>query len=116
MTEEYALWKHELRRALQQLWHINFYLGREQEGVEQHGDEFRDALRAMYTDCRFEQFFALRAWEQAGLSQEAGQQLQVLKNLMDTFDEPDTDAAILAHPQWHRILQQARRLEPHLTP
>jgi hypothetical protein len=115
MTQEYALWKHDLRQALHQLRYIDFYLGSQREGGESYGAEFREAMNVIYADCRFEGFFALRAWEQAGLDEEAGRQLHGLKELIDAFDEPDTDAAILAHPQWHRILQQARLLEAYLT-
>lgn len=114
MSEEYALWKHDLRQALHHLCYIDFYLGSGHRGTEHYGAGFRAAMNVIYTDCRFEEMFALRAWEQAGLEEEAGRQLQWLKNLIDAFDEPDTDAAILAHPHWHRILQQARLLETYL--
>lgn len=115
MSEEYVLWKHDLRHALRHLCRIDACLRRDASETESPGERFRTAMNVLYLECRFEQFFALRAWEQAGLDQEAGQQLQTLKSLIDAFDEPDSDAAIVAHPQWHAIVQQSRQLEAHLT-
>lgn len=115
MSKEYALWKHDLRQALSHLRYINFYLGNGPDGAERSGAEFREAMTLLYSECQFESFFALRAWQQAGLDEEKGQQFEVLKTLIDGFDEPDTDANILAHPQWHKILQKARELEDFLA-
>ncbi|OGX87160.1 hypothetical protein BEN47_11835 [Hymenobacter lapidarius] len=116
MSKEYTLWKSELREALCRLRHIDFHLGHGDVGPESHGDNFREALGLLYTDGRFEQFFALRARQQAGLSEETEQKLQELKALLDGFDEPDTDAGIMADPQWHRILQKARAMDGLLAP
>jgi hypothetical protein len=114
MLDEFARWKVDLSQALRHLYFIEFYLGRGDRGTESYGARFRTAMHRLYHEGRFEQLFAVHTWQHAGLDEESAQLLQGLKALVDAFEEPDTDAAILADPGWHRILQHARALDEAL--
>jgi hypothetical protein len=110
MLNEYVLWKCELRRAIVCLQAVDFQATACWLGAGTGGTSFYQAMSHLYGDCKFPDFLALEAWRQAGLSPEAGKELQDFKNQLDAYDEPETDAAILADPLWHAILQAAARV------
>ena len=115
MLNEYALWKQELRRAIGCLREIEFKTSACWEGAEVSGSTFHRAINHLYQECKFPAFLSLQAWQQAGLDAKAGAELQAFKALLDAYDEPETDAAILADPHWHLILSHATRAEALLT-
>jgi hypothetical protein len=110
MLNEYILWKSELRRAIDCLRAIEFQNSACWEGAKAGGASFHYAMTHLYGDCKFPDFLALEAWRQAGLSPQDGKALQDFKNHLDAYDEPETDAAILADPLWHAILKEAARI------
>ncbi|HEX8329758.1 MAG TPA: hypothetical protein VF629_19635 [Hymenobacter sp.] len=108
MSNEYALWKLDIHRALCHLLELQ---PRNCWALEMsEGEPFREAMRLLYQDCKFAEFLSLRAWQQAGVSEEAGAQLQALKSQLDAYDEPDTNLGIFTDPGWHLILQKVQDL------
>jgi len=94
MTQDFTLWKHQVRLAIGALCAF----------APPTGPGFRHALQDLYVEGHFTEFMAFQGWRQAGLSEAAGQALHNLQLQLDAYDEPDTDAAILADPHWWAIL------------
>lgn len=107
MLNEYTLWKQQLHQAIACLHHINLLSSpcwqQTQESV------FQQAMNNLYQKCQFSDFLTLQAWRQAGLDAAADAELRTFKNMLDAYDEPETDAAILADQHWQAILQHATR-------
>lgn len=110
MSNEYALWKQDLRRAIDGFREIQL-----QSGGEATGSSFQRALNHLYQDCQFPSFLALNAWQQAGLDAAAGAELVAFKHRLDAYDEPEPDDAMWADPHWHAILHHAVRVQALLT-
>lgn len=114
MYNEYALWKLDIHRALCHL--LELHPGHEWALEMSEGELFREAMRLLYQDCKFAEFLSLRAWQQAGVSEEAGAQLQALKSQLDAYDEPDTNLGIFTDPAWQLILHKVQELVGVLDP
>jgi hypothetical protein len=112
MSNEYALWKQDLRRAIGGLRELTVQAG---AGGEAAGSSFQQAMNYLYQACQFPAFVALDAWRQAGLDAVAGAELVDFKHRLDAYDEPESDAAILADPHWHDLLRQAVRVQALLA-
>lgn len=91
MTQDFSLWKYQVRQALAYLCDLS------------SGPGFRAALLGLYVESHFAEFVAYQGWRQAGLDKATSQALQELQRQLDAYDEPDTDAAILADPRWWAI-------------
>jgi hypothetical protein len=107
MLNEYTLWKQQLRQAIACLHNIHFLAAPCWQEAE--GPIFHLAMNHLYQECKFSAFLTLQAWRQAGLDAGACAELQTFKSMLDAYDEPDTDAAIMADQRWHAILQHATR-------
>lgn len=63
----------------------------------------------LYSDCFPHEFLALNdtIWQQLGLTARIRQEVEALRQMMDTYAEPltDTDAGILADPKWHAVVK-----------
>jgi len=92
MSDEYALWKLELRRAICNLCAIEFQQSGCWIGASSAGATFREAMSRLYDASQFVEFLTYQAWRQAGLDDAAGDELNELRLLLDAYDEPDTDA------------------------
>ena len=110
MASDYVLWKLDISRAIALLPNIEFQLSCCWVGATSDGGSFREAISYLYSDCQLANFLTLRAWEQAGLKEAAAAELLTLKVMLDAYDEPDTDASVLADPGWHTILAQAKKV------
>ncbi|MBF9223016.1 hypothetical protein [Hymenobacter ruricola] len=97
MTQDFTLWKHQVRRAIAGLCAF----------APPAGPGFHAALQHLYAESHFAEFMAFQGWRQAGLTEEAGRALRTLQAQLDAYDEPDTDVAILADPCWWAILGRA---------
>ena len=115
MSNEYALWKQDLRRAIGCLREIPFQASACWAGAEAAGSSFQRALNHLYQECQFPSFVALDAWRQAGLNAAAGAELVAFKHQLDAYDEPKSDAAIVTDPHWHAILDHAERVQASLA-
>ncbi|MDO7849948.1 hypothetical protein Q5H92_26550 [Hymenobacter sp. M29] len=94
MTQDFSLWKHQVRQAIRGLSTFE----------PPFGQGFRAALHALYIESHFVEFMAAQGWRQAGLGEEAGAVLLNLQTQLNDYDEPDTDVAVLADPRWWAIL------------
>lgn len=102
MTADFHLWQQQVRLALQALKEVG--------APSQPGSEpisFQQAMRQLYADSHFSAFVSSRAWQQAGLDERAEQELQKLQQLLNTFEEPDSDDLLAPNPAWQCILAQA---------
>jgi len=104
MSQDFQLWKHQVRHALRSLCTLDFHRAAGEKGADAG---FRSAMQALYVESHFTEFLACEAWRQAGLNEAAGQALQVLQHQLDAYDEPATDAAIVMDPSWWAIVGQA---------
>ncbi|HEX8326625.1 MAG TPA: hypothetical protein VF629_03715 [Hymenobacter sp.] len=113
MSNEYALWKQDLRRAVGGLCDLLFPVGAGGAGAAE--PSFLQALRYLYQECRFPAFVALEAWRQAGLNAAAGAELAAFMHRLDAYDEPDSDDALWADPRWLAIRRHAARVHALLV-
>jgi hypothetical protein len=100
LTHDFSLWKDQVRQAIDGLYSF----------APPVGPGFHAALRRLYTECHFAEFIACQGWRRAGLDERSGAALQALQAQLDAYDEPDTDVAIWADPQWWGILGQAMQV------
>jgi hypothetical protein len=70
---------------------------------------FSQALDALYKQARFVESLSYQAWQQAGLSADAGGELAALRAQTDAYDEPDTDVGIVRDPAWQASVQRAKK-------
>ena len=104
MSQDFRLWKHEVRRALRGLCALDFHRA---PGGNDSDAGFRSAMQTLYGESHFTEFLACDAWRQAGLSEATGRALQQLQQQLNAYDEPATDAAIVTDPGWWAIVGQA---------
>jgi hypothetical protein len=107
MSQDFMLWKHQVRQALSRLCSLDFH---RTAGATASDAGFRAALQGLYMDGHFTEFLACEAWRQAGVDEAGGHALQVLQRQLDAYDEPATDAAIMLDPEWWAIAGQAARV------
>lgn len=105
MSQDFSLWKHQLRLAISQLCSLDFPRGVSQADATDAG--FRAVMQELYSGSHFTEFLACEAWRQAGLDNAAGEALRTLQQSLNAYDEPATDAAIVADPAWWGILGHA---------
>jgi hypothetical protein len=105
MSQNFLLWKHQVHVALVKLCALDFPRG--VPAAEATDAGFRAAMQELYIESHFSEFLAGDAWRQAGLSQATGAALHTLQRQLDAYDEPSTDAAIVADPAWWAVLGQA---------
>jgi hypothetical protein len=105
MSQDFALWKRQIRVALDRLCALDFPRGVPQAQATDAG--FRAVMHGLYMESHFAEFMACQAWRQAGLPPATGEALHTLQRHLDAYDEPATDAAILADPAWWAVLGQA---------
>ena len=108
MSRDFMLWKHQIRLALSRLCALDFPRG--SHGAEANDAGFRAAIRQLYIESHFTEFLACEAWRQAGLEEPVGKALYTFQQCLNAYDEPETDAAIVADPAWWAILGQASQL------
>ena len=104
-SQDFIRWKHQLRRALRQLCALDF--PRDVPAGQATDAGFRAVMAGLYQESRFTEFMACQGWRQAGLANATGNALRTLQQQLDAYDEPETDAAIVADPAWWVILGQA---------
>jgi trimethylamine:corrinoid methyltransferase-like protein len=104
MSQDFSLWKCQIRTALNRLCALDFH---QAVGAQDSDASFRSAMHELYIESHFTEFLACDAWRQAGVSEATGQALQVLQHQLDAYDEPATDAAIVTDPNWWAIVGQA---------
>lgn len=110
MTQDFTLWKHQVSRAIGRLCDIEFQASGCFVGQERNGAGLREALSSLYVESQFGQFLSFGAWRQAGLDEATGQELDALRRQLDAYDEPDSDAAILADPNWEAIVVRVKKV------
>lgn len=103
MTGDFRLWQQQVQEALGELRQF----GR-QESDTGGGPaiSFSLAMRKLYGDSHFSAFISSRAWQQAGLDAQIGQELQKLEQQLNAFEEPDSDELLATDPIWQKILAQ----------
>jgi hypothetical protein len=105
MSQDFVLWKRQIRAALRQLCALDFPRGVSAAQATDAG--FRAVMESLYQESGFTEFMACQAWRQAGLPKATGEAMQALQRQLDAYDEPETDVAIVADPAWWAILGQA---------
>ena len=100
MSQDFHLWKRQVRRAIASL--CTFEVGRGPDRLTNAG--FHTAMHRLYVEGHFTDFLSYQAWRQAGVGETAGRALKELQRELDAYDEPDTDVAILADPTWWAIM------------
>lgn len=113
MTQDFSLWKHQVRHAIEGLRAVK-PRPLVPESMADNAS-FSTAMRTLYVGSHFAEFTAYDAWRQAGLDEATGEALKALQAQLDDYDEPDTDAAILADPTWWAILGLAIQLSDRLA-
>jgi hypothetical protein len=113
ITNDFSLWQEQVRLALQGLKHA----GSPTPPATQFPKiSFQQAMRELYGESYFSAFISSRAWQQAGLSEQAEQQLQQLEQLLNAFEEPESDDLLATNPEWQEILTQAETVATLLRP
>ena len=108
MTQDFTLWKHQIRRAIEGLYAPALCSGARSPAMESDDATFHQAMHALYGESHFQEFLSCQAWRQAGLNEATGHALQALQQQLDAYDEPDSDAAIAGDPVWWAIQIQAQ--------
>lgn len=102
-TGDFYVWQQQIRLALEELKHI----GSQQPRPSGHlPHSFQQAMRELYGTSHFRAFISSRAWQQAGLEEQAEQEIQRLQQLLNNFEEPDTDDLLATDPDWQAVLTQ----------
>ena len=107
-TGDFKLWKSQVSQAVAGLCEIELQPDNSWEGIKNGASNFHRALSRLYVDSHFMEFLSWQAWWQAGLNESVGQELLVLQQLLDAYDEPASDAAVLLDPNWWVIIGQAK--------
>ncbi|GAB3588746.1 hypothetical protein [Hymenobacter daeguensis] len=110
-TADFYLWQQQVCLALQGLRHVGG-----SAPAEQPGRSFQHAMRELYGKSYFSAFISSRAWQQAGLAEPVEQQLQRLQQLLNAFEEPDSDDLLATNADWQGILAQAELVAALLLP
>ena len=113
MTQEFLLWKRQISQAIVGLCNIEFHQSGG-PGAKTDGTSFREAMNRLYADSHFAHFVSYHAWRQAGLNDAVGAELLLLQQQLDSFDEPEDDAAIQHDPYWASIIEQAQKVVGYL--
>jgi hypothetical protein len=113
MSQDFTLWKSQIRLALGRLCALDFPRGVPAQEATNAG--FHAVMQGLYGECHFTEFLSYQAWRQAGVDEPTGQVLQALQEDLDCYDEPDTDAAIVADPAWWAIVGQASEVVKRLN-
>ena len=113
ITNDFSLWQEQVRLALQGLKHAG---SPTPPATEFPKISFQQAMRELYGESYFSAFISSRAWQQAGLSEQAEQQLQQLEQLLNAFEEPESDDLLATNPEWQEILTQAETVATLLRP
>jgi hypothetical protein len=79
MSQDFILWKHQVRLALRGLCTLDFPRGA--HGTNANDADFRAAMRGLYVKSYFTKFLACEAWRQAGLSDSAGKALHTSRRM-----------------------------------
>ncbi|MBC6608922.1 hypothetical protein H8B13_19025 [Hymenobacter sp. BT188] len=102
---EYTFWKQQIYAALGDIADPT-YQHRVWLGTGSEVDSFSETYCRLYDDAFFPKFLT---WEQhMGMSPASLQELQTLDRQIKAYAEPDTEAAILADPEWQAIVRQAQ--------
>jgi hypothetical protein len=104
MSQDFQLWKHQVRQALHELCALDFHRA---TGAMSSDAAFRSAMQALYIGSHFSEFLSCQAWRQAGVNETTSSALHALQRQLDAYDEPATDAAIVLDPNWWAIVGQA---------
>jgi hypothetical protein len=115
-TGDFNLWKSQVCRAIAGLCEIENRPGGGLREAIDGASDFHQALNRLYADSHFTEFLSWQAWRQAGLDESVGQELLTLQQLLDAYDEPASDAAVLLDPKWWVIMGQAKTVVALLTP
>jgi len=71
---------------------------------------FVETCCTLYDDNGFDTFLAQPEWAQTGLKNAVRQEMVLLDQLFRAYQEPGSDAEILADPKWQEVVQQAQRV------
>ncbi|GAB3833364.1 hypothetical protein [Hymenobacter jeollabukensis] len=71
---------------------------------------FVETYCTLYDDNAFAAFLAQQAWPQTGLAPAVRQEMILLDQLLRAYQEPGSDAEILADPRWREVAHQAQRV------
>lgn len=71
---------------------------------------FVETYCTLYDDNNFDTFLTQPEWAQTGLSNAVRQEMVRLDQLFQAYQEPGSDAEILADPKWHEVAQQAQQV------
>jgi hypothetical protein len=107
MSEEFTLWRSRLKDAI---GHLSSIVPAAKRKADSKHPGFDEAMSRLYIEAEFNDFLSYQAWRQAGLNKHAGKELDLLKQRLDAYDEPETDAEILNDPSWKLIVAQAHRV------
>jgi hypothetical protein len=108
---EYLQWKKRVYQAIEDVSDLAFQ-HRAWSTLGPEVSSFVETYSTLYDDCSFPKFLALDAtvWQQLGLTVHTRQEMEILRCLMNAYQEPDTHAAILADPKWQAVVKQAQRV------
>ncbi len=70
---------------------------------------FVEMINTLYDDNCFEDFLSVKEWDEQRSLGKLHQELHVLKEMIDAYEEPATDAQVLTDAGWKRIVNQAKR-------
>ncbi|MBO2007624.1 hypothetical protein [Hymenobacter negativus] len=102
MNDLYS-WQQQVQRALQALK----YIGRQESATsEPRKVTFQEAMRELYGKSHFSAFIASRTWQHASLDGQTAQEFQKLQQLLNSFEEPDSDELLATDSDWQVILAQ----------
>ena len=102
----FILWKTQIVQAIEGLNTIGYQFA----GGWYDNANFRAAIQRLYVDANFSEFLSYQAWRQVGVGEALGNKLESLRHQLDLYDEPDSDAAVLADPIWQAIQVHGREV------
>jgi hypothetical protein len=113
ITNDFSLWQEQVCLALQGLKHVG---APTPSTADFPKTSFQQAMRELYGKSYFSAFISSRAWQQAGLEEQAEQQLQQLEQLLNAFEEPESDDLLATNLAWQDILTQTEAVAALLQP
>lgn len=106
---ENASWTTRIVAAIQDVADMSFQQ-RAWLGAGPEVSSFVETYCTLYDDNEFDAFLAQSAWEQTGLNEVVRQEMRRLDQLFQAYQEPGSDAEILADPKWQEVAQQAQQV------
>ncbi|WP_303312183.1 hypothetical protein [Hymenobacter sp. BT730] len=106
---ENASWAKQVVRAISDVADTAFQQ-RAWMGAGPEMSSFVETYSTLYDDNAFDDFLAQPEWKLTGLNHAVRQEMVLLDQLFQAYQEPESHAEILADPKWQEVVQQAQQV------